>query len=869
MIGTNLQQIQALQIDNTTLVSALSNTSTAFANALGWAVLQSLWQGLALAAILWCVRLCFLAIGGEQTARSRYIAGIITLFAFISSFVASFLYALLVKFPMAAGSVNSASSAPLAPVSPLEALPILASSSFLSTLVMPLLELFDHTNMIGMIWAFCVGVLALRYCMAYRLTHKLRTEGLSPLPSNWLTVFETLTRDAGVSSSVRCYFSSHVATPITFGFIKPIVLVPTWFFTGLSPQQCEAILLHELAHIARYDYLVNIGQIIIKTILFYHPCTHYICKTIGEDREHACDDFAVSLSKNPESLATALGTIRIRAAQSKGVFVLAANDGNAPIYRRLQRLVGTSEKPVLITSSSRSYATSAALATIIFTALSFNAVQSQAHPTLGTSNDTQLAGGKSADMSKSAKRWFSSTAQNGKPLLDGDAVLSNYYYDTIKLDKKRYLTKVGPSSSGQNQTYIKVGHNWYDMDETDLDKLLDINAKPKIPSHPEQTPVRVTVNTPANIRVQAKVTTPPMPPFSKLDSLEKFVALSIKAIELKEKTPSPKGHLAPLTEQEEFGKEVLEFTQEMLEYAQNNKEKWSVEFDQEFEPITEFIDQNIQREVDKALAIESKKLGFDFNSEISWDGTIHSSRQILHVLQDVLDNTEKLTKKQRREIQKQLRQAERELENGLRETQKDVERAQHQAQKEAQRTVQREQEKALKRANKQRIKAQEQAQKQRQKAQERAQKQMHKVQEDAQHHHEEAMEHAQEQSHKAHEQRHAADMREHNLRASLDKIRTAQHKNVRKVVTAKLLELNLITNTNDKIKLKVKPDRAYLNGTKLSDENYLALAKIVDQYFGNKNQYKLFVFKPDVMTIQHGNMDGSDRITYNYHASEL
>ena len=104
---------------------------------------------------------------------------------------------------------------------------------------------------------------------------------------------------------MRTYFSRHVDTPMMIGFFKPVILLPLATMNHLSVQQFEAILLHELAHIRRNDYLLNLLQSVVDTILFFNPFTWWITKNIRNEREKCCDEMVLQLS-DPYHYARAL-----------------------------------------------------------------------------------------------------------------------------------------------------------------------------------------------------------------------------------------------------------------------------------------------------------------------------------------------------------------------------------------------------------------------------------------------------------------------------------------------------------------------------------------------------------------------------------
>jgi len=429
-------------------------------DALGWAVLHSLWQGLVAAVFVFVVR----SLTRERASELRYFTGFITLCALLFAFVGTFLYY------FNAGAAISSVTADSNMQTLILAMPEVATTSN------PLVRLANYTNLIGIIWAVGFLVLGVRYLSAFRLTHKLRTTGLSDIPSNWQTRFTALAAKSGVGGRVRAYFSDHVSSPITFGFFKPIVLLPTWFFTGMTPEQCEAVILHELAHIRRHDYLTNIVQIAIKTVFFYHPAVGFICKTLDADREHACDDFAVMMTKNPESLATALGTIRLKAARDGGVFALSADGRDAPLMGRLKRLMGTAGSrrgTSLRKGTSRGLAATAMMVSAAAIVMTLGTTNSEAHP---QKQDTEVLAGKAATglrvwgdnvenkLTLKGKTYTVTsfdfhTDGKGNVIINGYKYPTKYAYNVFARNGKSYVVK-----KKNGKLYMEIGGNWYLVD---------------------------------------------------------------------------------------------------------------------------------------------------------------------------------------------------------------------------------------------------------------------------------------------------------------------------------------------------------------------------------------------------------------------
>ena len=419
-------------------------------DSLGWAVLHSVWQGALAALLVWTFR----TFTKESAADVRYMFGFVTLTALLAAFVATFIY--YFNIGAAAGETTISLFGLAEPAT---------GGAVGGETVSPFALLFSSTDLIGSIWALCFAVLGARYLAAFRLTHKLRTTGLSDLPAHCQQRFAKLIDKSGVSAKTKAFISEHVSSPITFGFFKPIVLVPAWFFTGMDADQCEAVLLHELAHIRRHDYLANILQIMIKTVFFYHPAVQYISKSVDIDREHACDDFAVQMTSNPEGLAKALGLIRIKAARGGGVFALSADGPEAPLMQRLKRLMGTPVKKSQ-TGAVRGFASASLLALSCVLVLTLGATQSEAHPQ------------SEADAEEAARHAEDKLAGSAK----SDWGPKAYNYGTFTKDGKTYMVK----TDAYGTSYVNIDGNWFNIKARKDLKIIPPKAPiaPTVPPYP-------------------------------------------------------------------------------------------------------------------------------------------------------------------------------------------------------------------------------------------------------------------------------------------------------------------------------------------------------------------------------------------------
>ena len=154
---------------------------------------------------------------------------------------------------------------------------------------------------------YLMGILwySIRLSLNFFQTNSLRTKGLSELDTAWQERIIQLASRMNVTRPLQTFFSRYVNTPMMIGFFKPVILLPLATMSQLSPQQFEAILIHELAHIRRNDYLLNILQSVLDTILFFNPFTWWITKNIREEREKCCDEMVLQVS-DPYHYARAL-----------------------------------------------------------------------------------------------------------------------------------------------------------------------------------------------------------------------------------------------------------------------------------------------------------------------------------------------------------------------------------------------------------------------------------------------------------------------------------------------------------------------------------------------------------------------------------
>jgi beta-lactamase regulating signal transducer with metallopeptidase domain len=191
------------------------------------------------------------------------------------------------------------------------------------------------------LWFAGVILLSLRMLGGWVYARRLKSYGTGPLPDDWQLRFAELCRNIRVLRPVRLLESAMVQVPTVIGWLRPVVLIPASALVGLSPRQLEAVIAHELAHIRRYDYLVNLLQSAVEILLFYHPAVWRLSREIRQEREHCCDDVAVEVCGDALIYARAL--TEIEALRGEGLRLAMAADGGS-LLLRIQRIVGNSPR---------------------------------------------------------------------------------------------------------------------------------------------------------------------------------------------------------------------------------------------------------------------------------------------------------------------------------------------------------------------------------------------------------------------------------------------------------------------------------------------------------------------------------------------
>jgi len=297
--------------------------SSPAAQVLGRALLHFFWQGALLATALWFFNL----LARRASASVRYAAACLVLLLMPAMVVATLLNS---------ESVSSASTgvSEVATFSVTRVAAIRAVADVVTT------QVSRSAGLLGWVvffWVVGVAGLTVRAVGGWMSVQKLkfRTQAAT---AEWRETLERLKRQVRVSRPVALCTSTLVKVPTVIGWLRPAILVPASAVAGLDALQLEAILAHELAHIRRHDYVVNLLQTAVETLLFYHPAVWWVGKQMRIERENCCDDVAVQVSGDALAYAgalTRLEEMRIRIPEA----ALAATGGN--LLGRIRRLLKT------------------------------------------------------------------------------------------------------------------------------------------------------------------------------------------------------------------------------------------------------------------------------------------------------------------------------------------------------------------------------------------------------------------------------------------------------------------------------------------------------------------------------------------------
>ncbi|WP_426341449.1 M56 family metallopeptidase [Pseudoduganella sp. S-14] len=320
----------------------MSNLLNAVTPALGWSLLHFLWQGL----LIGCV--AALALHGLRNARpqTRYLVACFALLLCAALPLANFAWRLadaadtgyVLPAPLEAAAIAAIPGAAdgMAADTALVDVDAMASWEYLLRRQMPWLVL---------LWAAGAALMTLRLSLGLQWVRNRTLPNHYHADATWQARATAMAQRMGIRRPVRLGVSVDALDgPITAGILRPIVLLPASLVSGLPPDLLEALLAHELAHVRRHDYLVNLVQSGIEIFLFYHPSVWMLSQCIRREREQIADDLAASTLGEPRRLALALSELDKFQFTTHHVAAPAANGGD--LMSRIKRLIRPAAQPL-------------------------------------------------------------------------------------------------------------------------------------------------------------------------------------------------------------------------------------------------------------------------------------------------------------------------------------------------------------------------------------------------------------------------------------------------------------------------------------------------------------------------------------------
>ncbi|MHA4807722.1 M56 family metallopeptidase [Flavitalea flava] len=297
-------------------------TQSPLLKALGWSLLNSLWQ----MAGLWFLYGLLSLVFSKATANARH--GLALLLLGMGTFLSGYTFISAYFFPEKSGTFFLG----------------LASEASQWQNIQQFLR--DGLPYLSSLYLLVLTVLFIRFFRNYIQSSRLHGVSVSKAPPELRVFIERTSLALGIGKNVKIWLSSLVTSPVTHGFLKPVILLPLAMAGNLNLQQTEAILLHELAHIKRHDYLLNVWLGFVELFFFFNPFSLLLIRNIKREREHCCDDLVLQFNYDPHAYATALLSLAKNDKERQPQLALAASGNNDRLLlKRVKRILKQKETP--------------------------------------------------------------------------------------------------------------------------------------------------------------------------------------------------------------------------------------------------------------------------------------------------------------------------------------------------------------------------------------------------------------------------------------------------------------------------------------------------------------------------------------------
>ncbi len=290
-----------------------------FLDALGWALLNSLWQ----CGILWCLYYVLTAGVKQLTASARHTLSVYMLLAGACWFIISLSW-----------KYSATPHSPAAWTVAVDSGSYYTAWQYIQQLADRLMPWWSACYLI------CIAGLFIKFALYIRQAQHLQRKDISKLPVHWRLYVNKIAALLHIEKEIKAVVSARVDTPQVIGFLKPVVLVPLACINCLSPEQLEAVLLHELIHIKRNDYLVNLFVATAEILFFFNPFVKQLVSAIRREREYSCDDMVLQFQYQPQQYAAALLSLERQRTTAVTFGIAASGRGQKQLLARVQRIAG-------------------------------------------------------------------------------------------------------------------------------------------------------------------------------------------------------------------------------------------------------------------------------------------------------------------------------------------------------------------------------------------------------------------------------------------------------------------------------------------------------------------------------------------------
>ena len=297
---------------------------------LGWTLVHSLWQG----ALLWLAATAIQWMISKKNANARYLVHCAAVLLQLILFLSTLIFLTKPKDVSFFSFSNFSNTETFNQVSD--------TYSFSTDLVISFIN--THINWLTVGWCIGVALFSIRFLGGLIFIQFLRNKCLK-IADHWNEKLVQLSELAGIKTVIDLGESIHIHKPIVIGVVKPMILVPVGLLSSLPISHVEAILLHELSHIRRHDYLINLIQTLAEVIFFFNPFIWILSSRIRRERENCCDDHVIELGLNRLDYAKALANVHAFEFQSTPTLAMTFNKNKFQVLHRIKRVMENSINP--------------------------------------------------------------------------------------------------------------------------------------------------------------------------------------------------------------------------------------------------------------------------------------------------------------------------------------------------------------------------------------------------------------------------------------------------------------------------------------------------------------------------------------------